>query len=330
MVERESFCLTNLVYQMEKGELDTCPIYPDLLRFPWEKYRGLVDIVSGGFPCQPFSTAGNRKSTEDERHLWPFIKRGVSVLGPRVCFFENVDGIATAKSPGYESVLHHVLSDLEELGYRAEAGCFTAAEVGAPHIRRRWFILAVANFECEGLERHPGHVEQKIGQDRGRQSCRSTSESSLQLANSDPDSRDQGESRRAGCLLPEEGDGLRRGEGQGEAGQEPRCGGEVAHSDSCRRGQDWEQGQPQPTESEQPPGDPWPNRERVAKEIRWWPKEPGDTQYVWEEPRVIKPKLGGATNGLPFRVDRLRALGNSVVPQVAAFAFESLWKRLNK
>ena len=130
MVEREGFCVSHLASKMEAGDLDTCPIYPDLLRFPWDKYRGLVDIVSGGFPCQPFSHAGNRKATEDSRHLWPHIKAGVSVLQPSFCFFENVDGIASAKSPGYHSVLHHVLSDLEEMGFNATAGQFSAEEVG--------------------------------------------------------------------------------------------------------------------------------------------------------------------------------------------------------
>ena len=80
MVEKETFCIANLVKEMEKGTLDPCPVYTDLLRFPWQRFRGRVDIVSGGIPCQPFSVAGSRKATEDERHLWPHIKSGMSVL----------------------------------------------------------------------------------------------------------------------------------------------------------------------------------------------------------------------------------------------------------
>ena len=148
MVEVEAFCIAHLVAKMEAGELDAAPIYPDLHRFPWARYRGCVDIISGGFPCQPFSTAGSRKATEDPRHLWPVIKAGVALLRPSVVFFENVDGIVSAKSPGYHSVLHHVLSDLESLGFRATAGCYTAAEVGAPHLRKRWFIIGVCNTDC--------------------------------------------------------------------------------------------------------------------------------------------------------------------------------------
>lgn len=112
MVEREAFCVASLVAKMEAGELDPAPVYPDLYRFPWERYRGLVDLVSGGFPCQPFSNSGSRKSVDDERHLWPEILRGLGIVRPRVCFFENVDGIATAKSPGYHSVLHNVLGEI--------------------------------------------------------------------------------------------------------------------------------------------------------------------------------------------------------------------------
>jgi site-specific DNA-cytosine methylase len=148
MVEREAFCVSILEQKMRKGELDAAPIYPDLHRFPWSKYRGCVDIVSGGFPCQPFSLSGSRQATKDPRHLWPVITSGLAVLKPRACFFENVEGITSAESPGYHSVLHNVLCDLERLGYRSTAGRFTASETGAPHQRTRWFILGVSNTNC--------------------------------------------------------------------------------------------------------------------------------------------------------------------------------------
>lgn len=145
MVEREAFCVSILEQKMRKGELDAAPIYPDLHRFPWSKYRGCVDLVSGGFPCQPFSLSGSRQATKDPRHLWPVITSGLAVLKPRACFFENVEGITSAESPGYHSVLHNVLCDLERLGFRSTAGRFTASETGAPHQRNRWFILGVSN-----------------------------------------------------------------------------------------------------------------------------------------------------------------------------------------
>jgi DNA (cytosine-5)-methyltransferase 1 len=144
-VEIEAFACANLVSKMEAGQLDPHPVWTDLHTFPFRQFHGLVDIISAGFPCQPFSQAGARRGVEDKRHLWPRIAEGIRRSRPAMVFMENVDGIATARSPEYESVLHHVLSDLEGLGFRATAGLYTASEVGAPHQRKRWFILGVAN-----------------------------------------------------------------------------------------------------------------------------------------------------------------------------------------
>lgn len=150
-VEIEAFPIINLVKKIEAGLMDSAPIFTDLKEFPWGLYRGKVDILSGGFPCQPFSAAGRRSGDEDPRHLWPFIVRGIRELGrPPLVFFENVEGIISSKlkgdswrDPEGTSVLLHVLRELERLGYKATAGVFSAAEVGAPHQRKRVFILGV-------------------------------------------------------------------------------------------------------------------------------------------------------------------------------------------
>lgn len=153
--EIEAFACELLLARMEGGQLDAAPIWTDLKRFPWEEFRDRVDILSGGYPCQPFSMAGRRLGGEDPRHLWPFISSGISILRPRVCFFENVEGHI---SQG----LHHVLSDLGRLGYRATWGLFSAAEVGAPHGRKRVFILAHRNGER--LPRHWGLEQIRLPQ----------------------------------------------------------------------------------------------------------------------------------------------------------------------
>ena len=140
-VEIEAFAIANLVNKIETGRLHQAPIYTNLKSFPYRKFRGLVDIISGGFPCQPFSQAGVRKATEDPRHLFPFIAKGIRECQPRVCFFENVEGILSCKTTDGEPVLKYVLRTLEEMGYRATAGIFSASEVGAPHQRKRVFIL---------------------------------------------------------------------------------------------------------------------------------------------------------------------------------------------
>jgi DNA (cytosine-5)-methyltransferase 1 len=133
--EIEAFACANLVAKMEAGLLDPAPIWTDLKTFPWEEFRGLVDILSGGYPCQPFSAAGKRAGKDDPRHLWPWIADGIAILRPRFCFFENVEGHVTLG-------LRDVIEDLGRMGYRTTWGVFSAAEVGAPHQRKRVFILA--------------------------------------------------------------------------------------------------------------------------------------------------------------------------------------------
>jgi len=138
LCEIEAFAVANLVSKMEAGLMDAAPVWTDLKTFPWEEFRDRVDILTGGYPCQPFSAAGKRLGGEDPRHLWPHISRGISILQPRVCFFENVEGHITCG-------LHHVLCDLGRLGYRTAWGIFSASECGAPHQRKRVFILAYAS-----------------------------------------------------------------------------------------------------------------------------------------------------------------------------------------
>ena len=136
--EIEAFACENLLARMEAGQLDAAPIWSDLKSFPWKEFSGLVDILSGGYPCQPFSAAGKRLGAEDPRHLWPYIADGIRVLRPRICFFENVEGHISLG-------LREVIGELEELGYQTTFGIFSASECGAPHQRKRVFILAVAS-----------------------------------------------------------------------------------------------------------------------------------------------------------------------------------------
>ena len=136
--EIEGFACANLVSKMEAGLLDCAPIWTDLKTFPWRAFRDRVDILSGGYPCQPFSAAGKRLGTDDPRHLWPFIADGIRLLRPRICFFENVEGHISLG-------LREVIGELESMGYKVSWGIFSAREVGAPHQRKRVFILAMAN-----------------------------------------------------------------------------------------------------------------------------------------------------------------------------------------
>ena len=134
-VEIEAFAIANLANKMESGELDAAPIYTDLKTFPAHLFRGCVDLITGGYPCQPFSAAGRRKGEEDPRHLWPYIREHINAIRPTKCFFENVEGHISLG-------LSSVLSDLEEDGYSTTWSIFSASEVGAPHQRKRVYILA--------------------------------------------------------------------------------------------------------------------------------------------------------------------------------------------
>lgn len=107
-----------------------------------------VGVICGGFPCQPSSVAGKRLAQADPRWLWPEVARIVSELNPAVCIFENVLGLRTAG-------LRDVLRDLAALGFDAEWSDISAWEVGAPHIRRRIFIVATDPKRVE-LREQPG------------------------------------------------------------------------------------------------------------------------------------------------------------------------------
>ncbi len=295
--EIEGFAVANLVSKMEKGFLDPAPVWTNLKTFPWRKFRGCVDILSGGYPCQPFSAAGKRLGKEDDRHLWPFIATGISVCRPRVCFFENVEGHITLG-------LSTVVSDLEELGYKVSWGIFSASEVGAPHQRKRVFLLAYG--EQSGLEGHPGDVSDWcqsgwLAQKKGG----STGQSSLWRRVS-----------FAGDCIDPDGD---------EPGWECSVCGEDYIACGC----------PGPTH------DGYEYREisgeLFARRIQLWPSRPGESQFCWEPPRTFESKMdrgshgpaGGLGNADLYiscdnRTDELRLLGNGVVPHVAEKAFMTL------
>ena len=175
-VEIEAFAIWNLVQKMEKGYLDAAPVWTNLKTMPLAQLRevlGRESIISGGFPCQPFSVAGAKAGDEDPRHLFPYIVDAVRTIQPRWVFLENVEGIISSKlksdnwaDPAGTPVLLHVLRELERLGYRAEAGVFSASEVGLPHQRKRVFILA--NSKCKGLERHVQDFGAKRWEDEGK------------------------------------------------------------------------------------------------------------------------------------------------------------------
>jgi DNA (cytosine-5)-methyltransferase 1 len=140
-VEWDRYAAGILVQRMREGALDAAPVWDDLTTFDGGAWRGRVDLVSAGYPCQPFSCAGKRRGSKDERHLWPEVARTIREVGPEWVVLENVRGHVRLG-------LDRVLGELADLGFDAEWGCFTAAEVGAPHRRERVFVLA--HSRCVG------------------------------------------------------------------------------------------------------------------------------------------------------------------------------------
>jgi DNA (cytosine-5)-methyltransferase 1 len=135
-VEIEAFIITNLLAGMESGFLDPVPIWTDAKTFDAKPFHNKIHGIIGGYPCQPFSNAGKQIGELDPRHLWPFLRNHIETIKPIWCFFENVEAHLRI---GYRTVR----AELEQLGYKVEEGIFSAEEVGAPHKRKRLFILAI-------------------------------------------------------------------------------------------------------------------------------------------------------------------------------------------
>jgi DNA (cytosine-5)-methyltransferase 1 len=116
--------------------------FEDITKTDFTKYHGAIDIISGGFPCQPYSAAGKRLGKADERHLWPHMLRAIAEIAPRYVVGENVRGL-TNWNRGM--VFDEVCVDLENLGYSVAPYLIPACATNAPHKRERIWFIAYAN-----------------------------------------------------------------------------------------------------------------------------------------------------------------------------------------
>lgn len=349
-VEREGFCCTNLESKIEKNLLDEAPIYTDVKTFPYRKFHGKVSILSGGFPCQPFSQAGLKKATEDPRHLFPYIAEGIRQCRPRIVFLENVEGILSCKTADGEPVLKYVLRRLEEMGYRATAGIFSASEVGAPHQRKRVFILGYT--EGTGFEETEGVDERRecqsyngneirtvsgttsdptipeLGYTEGRCDRQQSSEQQGGDTLGRPSETELGDTSSFRCSQSSEESREACTDTQGEERRlhESKGASTLPNNDALKKGLPYTECQRTTVQVE---GE-LTSEQMLGGVSQKWPARPNEEQCEWEEPRVIQvePKLGGKSNGYSSRVDRLRALGNGVVPATAAKAFLVLLSRV--
>ena len=149
-VEWNEYCQKVIRARIDDGSFDQAPIFTDVREFvesgAAREYRGFADVVSGGFPCQPFSVAGSRKGADDERDMWPATLQVVADIRPSFCFFENVPGLLSAnmgdESGGLVYYFGKILRDLAEIGFDAQWTVLGADDVGAQHRRKRLWIKA--------------------------------------------------------------------------------------------------------------------------------------------------------------------------------------------
>ena len=235
-VEIEDYCRRILMQRQNDGVLEPFPIWDDVRTFDGRPWRGIVDVVSGGFPCQDISCAGKGAGLEGARSgLWFEMARIIGEVRPRFVFVENVPLLISRG-------LDVVLSDLAEMGFNAQWCLVSASDVGASHKRDRIWIMADSNGE-----RSQGRKREELSKCSGERTTR-TSRSSM------VDSDTIGRDRRTG-----------------QVGEEDR-------------------------------------RRQLENSSRW----------------AVEPDVGRVAHGIPFRVDRLKAIGNAQVPKVAATAWKIL------
>lgn len=320
-VEREAHSAAVLLARMEDAALAPAPVWcGDLADLDASLFRG-VGMVTAGFPCQPWSAAGQGRGFDDERWIWPDIARIVRDVGPRYVFLENVPGLLVRGGLGA------VLGDLAEMGFDAEWGVLSAADAGASQLRERVYVLAYT-VRSRGPEVARGaHGDE--GADEGRASIDSHQPDGggETLADSDDDGRsllgwepghdgqpwhDADGPGRAALVMAH---------ANGQAGRQQQGDGATC----ARTGPALQAGAPQPR--------------RCGGDLGLFPPGPDDLGS-WAEVLAIDPSLepslrrvadgpAGGVDGYddPTRTDQLRALGNGVVPLAGALALRLLAER---
>jgi len=173
-VEMAEYPCKVLEARINDGLLSKAPIFQmhtrDFIKQGWpEKYRGLVDVVTAGFPCQPFCSGGRRAGHNDERNAWPDTIRIIDKVKPQWVFLENSPKLLSPfrkrKCPAY---FNTILRDLATIGYDARWGCLSASTLGAEHKRKRLWIAAYPSSQGRPIVLR-SHQANSTGADRNSQ-----------------------------------------------------------------------------------------------------------------------------------------------------------------
>lgn len=255
------------------------PIFDDVRTFDGKQFkRNTIDLICGGFPCQPWSVAGKQRGDQDDRDLWPEMFRVITEVRPRWVIGENVSGFAN-----YEMGLKRTISDLESEGYETRALNIPACAVGAPHERKRIWIVAHSGSHGRG----GGNNEDVQRQNRP-----------LQV-------KGPGAGQKQGILAHS----IQFNDDRSRYDSGPICGerSAQAHISGSEENVAYSNG-------EGPQG-------RFSEELRQCPEQritgPRDTQnYPGRNHWEFEPGICRVANGIPNRIHRLKQLGNTVVPQI--------------
>jgi DNA (cytosine-5)-methyltransferase 1 len=316
-VEIDQYARRVLLARQRDGCLPRFPIWDDVTTFDGNQWRGKVDVISGGFPCQDISAAGRGAGIDGARSgMWSHMARIIGEVRPRFAFVEN-SPMLTSRGLG------RVLGDLAALGYDARWGVLGADDIGAPHRRKRIWILAhSAKLQRNGGDHHAGISP------RGEQISKSGNGSGAQAV------ADAGHLRRRGwseptkqgftapcynCETPAtmeytEGEGLEGWNEQGKGGLDGRPWkasplGDTASIRQSRPRKSWYAFDPAEAE----------DRETDQS----WAERVG---HIWG----AQSSVGRVANGVAHRMDRLKAIGNGQVPSVAALAWHLLGSNAGK
>jgi len=289
-------------------------IYDDVREFGADSINGQrIDILTGGFPCQPFSHAGKRLAEDDNRNMWPATRRIISEIRPRALLLENVKGLITQNKgePGY---LGTVLADLSEMGYVCGYGIISAADAGASHRRERVWIVAYS--KNAGHDRRVS-AQTDVPEASNRRECgrvqRNVRSKSMGYATANGRNRSRNH-RRERRILPNKNGRMAQGKRQRrrrEYGATPSSASAKLDArrtaQSVRKSKRLLDGSPYGIPS-------WLDTPE-------FPAPQGLHQYEWEPPRTVDKSQ-------QYRRQRIQAIGNAVVPQIVYYIAKEIYKTL--